>query len=176
MPEDTHALFRYAVLRERHGDTKLFDAILHLKKRLLDDKSDECHFTWHLVAPEMLINASPRASVLAGPPINLQREISDADAEDLISKWMEAISEVSRTEEVAGSVVDALLQIAAHPHLRPFIPADLWLWLNKRPSLPPACGGLSRGCDCEIRRTRRTGACGSNSVRSFDRDSHAHSV
>jgi len=154
MHDDTFALFSYAVLRERHGDTKLFNAILRLKTRRLDQWGRD-PFTWLLVAPEILINASPRALVLAGPPTNLEREISDADAEDLVSKWVEAISEVSRTERVAGSVVDVLLQIAANPYLLPFIPADLWLWLNKRPSLPPVCGGLLSGCDYGIVRTVR---------------------
>ena len=150
----TGVLFRYAVHRERHGDRKLFDAILRLKKRLLD-RSDRDNFTWYLGASKMFIYASPRAAVLAGPYIRWRRETSDADAEDLISKWMEAVSQVSRTEEVAGSVVDALLQIAANPHLRPFIPADLWLWLNERPSLPHTCSGLQLGCDYEIVRTVR---------------------
>ena len=103
----------------------------------------------------MFIYASPRAAVLAGPHIHWHQETFDTDAEDPISKWMEAISEVSRTEEVAGSVVDALLQIAANRHLRPSIPADLWLWLNERPSLPPVCSGLWWGYDCEIVRTVR---------------------
>jgi len=151
MHGDPCVLFRYAVHQERHGDTKLFDAILRLKMRLRSWNP----FTWHPFAPEMLTNASPRVSVLAGPPINLEREISAADAEDLISKWVEAISEVSRTREVARSVVEVLLQIAANPHLRPFIPADLWLWLNKRPSLSPVCGGFLSGCDYRILRTVR---------------------
>ena len=152
--EPTNLLFWYAVHRERCGDPILFDAILRLKKRLLDRWSWD-RFTWHLGASKMFIYASPRAAVLAVPYIHWQRETSDADAKDLISKWMEAISEVSRTEEVAGSVVDALLQIAANRHLRPSIPADLWLWLNERPSLPPACSGLSWGCDREIVRAVR---------------------
>ena len=66
-------------------------------------------------------------------------------AEDLISKWVAAIPVVPYTEYVAVSVVDALLQIAANDYLRPFIPANVWLWLNKRPSLPPACQGLESG-------------------------------
>ena len=103
----------------------------------------------------MFIYASPRAAVLAGPYARWQRESSNVDAEDLISKWAAAISVVPRTKEIAGSVVDALLQISANPHLRPSIPADLWLWLNERPSLPPTCSGLSWGCDRDIVRTVR---------------------
>jgi len=151
MHHDPFVLFRYAVHQERHGDTKLFDAILRLKMRLRSWSP----FTWHPFAPEMLTNASPRVLVLTGPPINWKREISDAEAENLVSKWVEAISEVSRTERVAGSVVDVLLQMAAHPRLLPFIPADLWLWLNKRPSLPPPCSGPSSRYDYGIVQTVR---------------------
>ena len=83
------------------------------------------------------------------------------DAEGLISKWVTAISVAPHTEEVAGSVVDALLQIAANDHLRPSIPADLWLWLNERPSLSPACNGLLRRCDGGVIRAVR----GLNNIR-----------
>jgi len=103
----------------------------------------------------MFIYGSPRAAVLAGPYIHWGWERLDADAEDPISKWTDAIPEVSRTEGVAGSVVDVLLQIATNPHLRPFIPADLWLWLNERPFLSPACSGLSWGYNYEVVQTVR---------------------
>ena len=77
------------------------------------------------------------------------------DAEDAISKWVAAISVAPHTEDVAASVVDALLQIAAKRNLRPFIPADVWLWLNERPSLPSVCPGLDRGVGGDVVRTVR---------------------
>ena len=77
------------------------------------------------------------------------------DVQDLVSKWVTGVSVVPHTDEVAGSVVDTLLQIAANPDLRPSIPADVWLWLNERPSLPPTCRGLSSGSDGGIVRTVR---------------------
>ena len=135
-----HVLFKYAVRRERDGDAKLFDAILRLNWLL--DRWNWDHVTWSLSPSEVFIYASPRATVLAGPYILWGWKTS----EDLISKWAEAISKASHTEEVVGSVVDALLRIGGIPDLRPFIPADLWLWLNERPSLPPACLGLRYGC------------------------------
>jgi hypothetical protein len=126
-------LFWYAVQRERCGDTDLFDAILNLAKREFDGwRSHEP--LWHLSASKMFAYASPRAIVLAGPYIHWGQGRS-VDAEDLISKWVAAVSVAPHTEEVAGSVVDTLLQIAANGDLRPSIPADVWLWLNERPSL-----------------------------------------
>ena len=97
----------------------------------------------------MCTYGSPRAAVLAGPNIHWGRG-QPVDAQGLVSKWAAGISVVSHTEEVAGSVVDTLLQIAANPHLRPFIPADAWSWLNERPSLSPTCRGLSSGCSRDI--------------------------
>ena len=103
----------------------------------------------------MCTYGSPRAAVLAGPNIHWGRGQS-VDAQGLVSKWATGISVASHTEEVAGSVVDTLLQISANPHLRPFIPAGAWSWLNDRPSLPPSCRGLSSGFDRDIVRTIRT--------------------
>jgi len=105
-------------------------------------RSNWDRFTRHLSASEMFIYASPRAAVLAGPYAHWQRESSDVDVEDLISKWVTAIPTAPYTEEVAGSVIGALLQIAANRRSRLFIPADLWLWLNERPFLPPTYNSL----------------------------------
>ena len=146
-------LFWYAVQRERCGDADLFDAILNLAKRELDEwRSHER--LWHLSASKMFAYASPRAAILAGPYIHWGQGRS-VDAEDLISRWVAAISAVPYTEEVSESVVDTLLRIAANCDLRPFIPPDIWLWLNERPSLPPACQGLLSGSDCGVFRTVR---------------------
>jgi len=67
-----------------------------------------------------------------------------------------AISVAPRIEEVAQSVVDTLLQIAANLYLRPFIPPDVWLWLNERPPLPSVCEGRWLGDDRDIAWTVRT--------------------
>ena len=63
---------------------------------------------------------------------------------------MAAISVAPLREEVAQSVVDTLLQIAANCYLRPFIPPDVWLWLNERPLLPSVCEGRWLGDDRDI--------------------------
>jgi hypothetical protein len=73
----------------------------------------------------------------------------------MISKWLAAISVAPRTKEIAGSVVGALLQIAANRDLRPSIPAEVWLWLNERPPLPSACRGLFPGSYRDVVQTVR---------------------
>jgi hypothetical protein len=102
----------------------------------------------------MFTHASPRAIALVTPYLDLGSEPL-SDAQDLIPKWAAAISMAPHTEEVVEGVVDTLLQIAANPHLRPSIPAEVWLWLNKRPSLPPVCRRRRLGDDRDIVRTVR---------------------
>jgi len=148
-----HPLFWYAVQQERRGDTGLFDAILNLIRREFDG-SHSHELLWPLSASKMCTYGSPRAVAFAGPYIYWSQRQS-ADAQSLISKWAAGISVAPHTEEVAGIVVDTLLQIVAIPHLRPFIPADTWSWLNDRPPLPPSCKGLESGCNRDIVRTVR---------------------
>ena len=151
--EVIHLLFLYAVRRERCGEAGLFDAILNLTKRKSDKLRSE-ELLWHLSAWRICNYGSPRAVALAGPYIDWGQEQS-VDAQGLVSGWAARISAVPRTEEVAGSVVDTLLQIAANSDLLPFIPPDAWSWLNERPSLPHACRGLILGCNNDIVRTVR---------------------
>ena len=94
--------------------------------------------------------------MLATPHLDLQRESSSL-VPDLVPKWVAAISVAPHTEEVARNVVDALIKIAANPYfnLRPLIPADVWLWLNDRPSLPFESRSHSEGRDRGIFRTVR---------------------
>jgi hypothetical protein len=47
-------------------------------------------------------------------------------------------------------VVDTLLQIASESKLLPHISVDIWLWLTKRPSLPPLCQGRYGGTHPDI--------------------------
>ena len=117
-------LFLYGVHREQRGDTNLFDAILRLRKREFDDFGSY-DLLWRLSASKVFTHASPRAAVLSGRYLCWRQEQSP-DAQDLIFKWVAGISVVPHTEELAESVVDTLLQIAANPHLRPSIPADIF--------------------------------------------------
>ena len=76
-------------------------------------------------------------------------------AQDFVPEWVAAISAALPTEDVVGSVVDMLLQLAADPHLQSSIPADVWSWLNERPSLPSVCRGRYLGSGRDTVRTAR---------------------
>ena len=108
------------------------------------------------MGPEPFTHASPRAIMLATPHLDLANESSFL-VPDLVPKWVAATSVAPHTEEVARNVVDALLQIAANPffNLRPLIPADVWLWLNDRPSLTSGSRGCLVGGDRDIFRMVR---------------------
>ena len=69
---------------------------------------------------------------------------------NMVTRWAKAASAVSYTEEVGQNVVDVLLQIASVDSLRPHIPAEIWVWLKKQPSLPPQCPGRSRGSSGDV--------------------------
>jgi hypothetical protein len=146
------SLFRHAVHQEQCGDTKLFDAILRFANRAVDERESRIVLR-NLSASGMCIYASPRATVLAGPYIHWGER--SVDAQGLVSKWLATISVAPHTEEVIGSVVDTLFRIAANRNLRPSIPAGVWLWLNKRPSLPPARRVLLSGSHRDIVQTVR---------------------
>jgi len=78
--------------------------------------------------------------------------------ENTVAWWAAAALAVPYTEEVCQSVVDTLLQLASVDHLDPYIPVDLWVWLKKRPSLPPMCKGRVRGTmNHAVRRIRELG-------------------
>ena len=100
---------------------------------------------WHHVdqfVGTLLSKASSRAIALVSPHISWSRL---ADRGDLIQRWAATASAAPHTEEVARGVVDTLLQIASEDELAPYIPANLWSWLVKWPSLPPICLGRSVG-------------------------------
>jgi hypothetical protein len=133
-------LLPYAIRQERDGKPMMLNTILSAVRA-----SKEWEFVWHRVghyASGLLRGASPRAIVLVLPHIRWDRLV---DRGDLVQLWATAVSAVPDTEEVASSVVDTLLQIASQRDLLPYIPADIWLWLTKRPHLQPICLGRNVG-------------------------------
>ena len=62
-----------------------------------------------------------------------------------VARWARAASEVPYSEEVCQSVVNTLLWIPDDDLRRSYIPAEMWAWLKRRPSLPPACHRRSNG-------------------------------
>ena len=93
-------------------------------------------FMWGCVEPYILRlfnGASPLAITLVSPYIHW----SSLSSSNWVQSWETAVSLVSYTDEVGQSVVDALLQIASVDYLQPYIPTNLWLWVNKQTTLPP---------------------------------------
>ena len=138
------ALLPWAVWRERDGQPKMFDIIIRATRA-----SRAPVFMWYHVdqfTSTLLSEASPRAIVLASPHI-LWYQLRDRG--DLVRCWVSAASAVPYSEEIAQGVVDMLLQIASECELW-YIPVNLWLWLTKRPSLPPICPGRYCGTSSSI--------------------------
>jgi len=131
--------FWYAVHQERCGDASFFDAIVRLAGKQPNQNTLR-ELLWPLDVPKMFTHASPRAIIHVTPHLGLATEPISA-TRDLISEWLAAVSVTPRTEEVARSVVITLLQIAVNGDLWLSIPADVWLWFNERPSLPPPSSG-----------------------------------
>ena len=103
---------------------------------------------WHYIQPciKGLIGKSGtpslnRAIILMLPCLDWNDEWAD---ETTVTWWAAAALALPYTEEVGQSVVDVMLQIASRRSLRPHIPIEIWVWLKKRPSLPPWSLGRSR--------------------------------
>ena len=133
-------LLPYAVWQERDGQPETLDTIIRAARasRMQD-------FMWYRVNyffSTLLSEASPRAIMLTSPHVYWQHVTHRGD---LVQWWAATASAVPYTEEVAQGVVDTLLQIASEDRLVRYIPADVWSWLTKRPSLPPICRKRSWG-------------------------------
>jgi len=132
------ALFPYVVLRAKEGDHEMLDVFLHAIR-----SSERSGLMWFYIEPllsallgETAPFSSKWAAIMASPHVPWWQFENSGQ---LIQLWAEASSTVPYTEEVGQSVVDTLLQIASWKS--PTIPAGMWSWLNKRPSLPPVCSG-----------------------------------
>ena len=139
------ALLPYAVWRERDGQPEMLDTILHAARA-----SRMLRFMWYYVNQffsTLLSEASPHAIILVSPHIH-QSLLTERG--DLVQWWAETASTVPYTEEVAGGVVDTLLQIASKAKLVRYIPVNVWSWLTRRPSLPPICMGRRFGTRAQI--------------------------
>ena len=134
-----NALLPYAAQQEQDGKPEMLDAFLCAAKA-----SRMLIFGWRHVrnyASGLTSNASPRAVILISPYIPWSNLIRG----DVVEQWVVATSAVPHTEEITQSVVATLLQIAFDPGLSLHIPADVWSWLTKQPSLPPICPGRRCG-------------------------------
>ena len=135
------ALLPHAVWQERDGQPEMLDTILRAARASKMWSFMWCHVNQFIST--LFSGASPRAIILVSPHFYWDRRLEDRG--DLVQWWAATASAVPYTEEVAQSMVDALLQIASEDRLVEYIPADLWSWLTKQPSLPPTCRGRSLG-------------------------------
>ena len=134
------AFFPYAVGREQDGDHRMMDAFLGAVRA-----AGSTMHLWRAIRPfipTLFKQASPQTIVLTSPHVPWHSELRD---ENVVFRWAAAASEITYTDDIDRSVVDALLHIASIDSLRPQIPTGIWTWLNKRPSLPPVCFGRSMG-------------------------------
>ena len=121
----------------------MVDAIFHLARI-----STPWRFQQHYIEPTavtLLSNPTPslnRAAVLLSPYVPLR--FWD---ENMVARWVAAVSSVPYSDNVGWSVVSTLLQLASTEILRPYIPIDVWALMKKQPSLPVVCGGRDSGND-----------------------------
>jgi hypothetical protein len=149
-------LFPYTIQQEQCGERGIFDAILHFLSQQLKPKDLQQlrpgAFTpfIFITQSDIFNNASPQAVVLAAPYMVWS---TSAGAMDLVPKWVAAVSVVPYTEKTCQSIVDTLLQIAGNHSLQPYLPVDVWLWLNRRPHLPHVCLGRQLQNNCNAFQT-----------------------
>ena len=148
------ALFPYAIWREQAGERDVFDTFIRLASDLGRFGS-----AWHRIEPlvVMMLDEGSHVSlkeaiILAAPHFDWKKF---GNGEYLIQMWAAAALEVPYTDNIGQSVVDALLQIACWGPLRLHIPVDMWLWLDRRPSLPSVCSGRRLGTTKGVVRTVR---------------------
>ena len=133
-------LFPYAVRQERNGQHKMLHAFLHAVRA-----SKQPRFMWNRIRLPIarLLNeeshVSLKQAVILVSPHLWWRNLPTSKY--LIQLLAAADLGTPHTDEVRMSVVDTLFQIASDRSLQPYIPLDLWSWLNTCPSLPPVCRG-----------------------------------
>jgi len=158
----------YAVWRYQDGQHGLLGILFHLLKVPWKHRKiwglglillNRPMLMWSHVEPlvaTLLSEGSPvslkHAIVLASPNLPWKQF---TDRRHLIQLWAVAVLMVPYTNEIGQSVVDTLLQIAGDPSLQPHIPAGMWSWLTKCPSLPPVCLGCFHGSTARVVRVVR---------------------
>jgi len=132
------AFFPYAVLQEQNGRHEALDAFLRVQ-----NAARPYYFMEPWVEPFVatLLNeegpiSAKRAATLTSPHLPWRYF---ANGEHLVPLWAAAVLAVPYTDKTGQIIADTLLKIAACSPLLPHIPSGMWLWLNKRPSLPPDC-------------------------------------
>ena len=148
------AFFLYAA--RQGGRCEMLDAFL----RAARTSTTVWGFMWYQIKPHittLLNEESPvpmRQAAMLASPYFPWRDLRDD--EQFVQLWATATSAVPHTNEVVRNVADTLLQISSNGSLRPYIPLDMWTWLNERPSLPPVCAGRYWGRSHDVVQTIRS--------------------
>jgi len=142
-------LLPYAVWLERAGEPKMLDALLHAARASRMPG-------FHVVS----YRAICRYTLLRGKPSCYSACIAQLFLaylrEGLVQRWAAAVSVAPHTEEIAQSVVDALLWVASNHILLPYTTINTWSWLTTRPSLPPFSMGRYIGTHPNVVRAVRS--------------------
>ena len=147
--EAISVLFSYAIRMEQSGQQAMVDA---LQRLMVTPDFRGCF--WIEIQPYILtifgkVNTPPlhRALPSIFSCITWDKGLRRGDT---VTGWAAAALVEPSTEEDAKNVVNLLLQFASWHNLRPYIPADIWEWLKRRPPLPPVCTGRMRGTQTYI--------------------------
>lgn len=149
-----NTLFPYAIFLEQDGKQEMINTIIRAARVSDSKSSNHGKFIWRhvmLYISRLFEKRSPtslnRLIALISPYVPWDGALNNKIA---VARWAAAASTVSYTEEVGQSVVVALFQIALIDLLRPHIPADMWAWLKRRPSLPFTYNGFAKAPDVVI--------------------------
>ena len=135
--------FLYGARQEWNGQQKMLNIFLDTARA-----SGRRGFMWHrIIQPltTLLGRRSPvslkQAIILVLPHLPWWNPTIDGH---FIQLWAAAAQAVPYTDDIGQCVADTLLLIASQKSLQSHIPIDMWLWLNKHPSLSPTCMGGSQ--------------------------------
>ena len=148
------AFFPYVVWRESSGRYEALDMFLCAARaskgyRFMQPWVEP--FVAELFNEECSISIK-RAAILASPHMPW---VYFTYGECLVQLWAAAAWAIPCTDEIGQIVANTLLQIAACNYLLPRIPSGVWLWVDKRPSLPPDCRERRGGSAQDVVRTVR---------------------
>jgi hypothetical protein len=64
-----------------------------------------------------------------------------------VERWLSTTTNIRYTQEIGQSVVEVLLRMACVHDWRRHLPAAAWVWLERRPTLPPVCWARALCCN-----------------------------
>ena len=133
-------LFPYAVCLEQDGRPEMADAIFRAFGARQEPVLRWFHIKAHITSLFDKSNSPSlnRVIILTLPYVDW--DIYGLDTATVVARWTAAASAVPYSE-VDQRMVEALLMVSNGCSMRPHIPVNIWVWLNKRLSLPPVSWG-----------------------------------